>query len=161
MEKLTGHGRPNPRFAGEVGQHYEDIDTGDLYECRIAQEYSPTHGWPVGGYVWERRAKGEDIREIYGSGGNSEAEAYIVDSEYGYPVNAELLEKLLTCLEAGGKRIPVVYVRIGNGTTSLATSYEIRTSSGRKSVRIRYNSSSITLCASTSDAEHFESKDMA
>ena len=71
MDKLTGHGRPSPRTVGEVGQHYEDLDTGDIYECRIAQEHSPTHGWPVGGYVWERRAKGEDIREIYGSGGNA------------------------------------------------------------------------------------------
>lgn len=70
MDKLTGHGRPSPKFAGEVGQHYEDLDTGDIYECRIASEHSPTHGWPVGGYVWERRAKGEDIREIYGSGGS-------------------------------------------------------------------------------------------
>lgn len=70
MDKLTGHGRPYPKFAGEVGQHYEDLDTGDIYECRIASEYSPTHGWPVGGYVWELRAKGEDIQEIYGSGGS-------------------------------------------------------------------------------------------
>lgn len=70
MNKLTGHGRPSPRLVGEVGHHYEDIDTGDIYECRIASEFSPTHGWPVGGYVWERRAKGEDIREIYGSGGS-------------------------------------------------------------------------------------------
>lgn len=71
MEKLTGHGYPHPRMVGEVGQHYEDLDTGDLYECRVASEYSPIHGWPVGGYVWERRAKGEDIREIYGSSGGS------------------------------------------------------------------------------------------
>lgn len=70
MEKLTGHGRPAPKFHGEVGQHYEDLDTGDIWECRIAGKYSPTHGWPVGGYVWERRAKGEDIQEIYGSGGS-------------------------------------------------------------------------------------------
>lgn len=69
MEKLKGHGYPTPSTVGEVGQHYEDIDTGDIYECRIASKYSPTHGWPVGGYVWERRAKGEDIQEIYGSGG--------------------------------------------------------------------------------------------
>lgn len=69
MNKLTGHGHPNPRLVGEVGQHYEDLDTGDIYECRVASKYSPTHGWPVGGYVWERRAKGEDMREIYSSDG--------------------------------------------------------------------------------------------
>ena len=74
MEKLTGHGRPSAHFAGEVGQHYEDLDTGDIYECRISSQYSPTHGWPVGGYVWERRAKGEDIRELFGSGGSGGSE---------------------------------------------------------------------------------------
>lgn len=71
MNKLTGHGRPHNRLIGEVGQHYEDLNTGDLYECRVASQWSPTHGWPVGGYVWERRAKGEDIREIYGGSGGS------------------------------------------------------------------------------------------
>lgn len=71
MEKLTGHGIPSAHLVGEVGQHYEDLDTGDLYECRIAEQYSPTHGWPVGGYVWEKRATGEDIQELFGSGGGS------------------------------------------------------------------------------------------
>lgn len=71
MEKLTGYGAPHNHLVGEVGQHYEDLNTGDIYECRIAQKYSPTHGWPVGGYVWELRARGEDIKEIYGSGGQS------------------------------------------------------------------------------------------
>lgn len=71
MEKLTGHGIPSAHLVGEVGQHYEDLNTGDLYECRIAEKYSPTHGWPVGGYVWEKRATGEDIQELFGSGGGS------------------------------------------------------------------------------------------
>ena len=71
MEKLQGKGRPSNHLAGQVGQWYEDTNTGDIYECRIANEYSTLHGAPVGGYVWERRARGEDIRELYGSGSSS------------------------------------------------------------------------------------------
>ena len=70
MDKLTGHGRPHPRLVGAVGQHYEDVDTGDVYECRLANEYSTIHGAPVGGYVWELRAKGEDVQEFFGAGGS-------------------------------------------------------------------------------------------
>ena len=71
MEKLTGYGIPHNHLAGEVGQYYEDLNTGDLYECRSAHKYSPLHGAPVGGYVWVLRATGEDISELYGSGGGS------------------------------------------------------------------------------------------
>lgn len=80
MDKLTGHGRPHAHFAGEVGQHYEDLDTGDIYECRIAQQYSPTHGWPVGGYVWERRINGEKVRDglIGGKGGFGYTERKVI-----------------------------------------------------------------------------------
>lgn len=69
MNKLTGHGVPSKRLVGEVGQYYEDLDTGDLYECRVASEHSKLHGPIMGGYVWELRAKGEDVKELYGSGG--------------------------------------------------------------------------------------------
>lgn len=69
--KLTGNGRPSMHLKGEVGQYYEDMLTGDLYECRVASEFSKTNGRPFGGYVWELRAKGEDIREIYGSAHNA------------------------------------------------------------------------------------------
>lgn len=66
MDRITGNGRPTKHTKGEVGQWYEDLETGDIWECRIAHEYSAIHGYPVGGYVWELRATGEDIREIYG-----------------------------------------------------------------------------------------------
>lgn len=65
--KLTGNGRPSMHLKGEVGQYYEDMLTGDLYECRVASEFSKTNGRPFGGYVWELRAKGEDVEEIYRS----------------------------------------------------------------------------------------------
>ena len=60
MTKLTGKGRPTMNTPGEVGQYYEDLNTGDIYECRRSSKYSPTHHAPVGGYWWELRAKGED-----------------------------------------------------------------------------------------------------
>lgn len=72
MERLTGNGSPTSHLPGEVGQHYEDLLTGDIYECRIASKYSPLHGAPIGGYVWELRAKGEDIQDgLLGGGGAS------------------------------------------------------------------------------------------
>lgn len=83
MEKLTGYGHPHNRLVGEVGQHYEDLNTGDLYECRIASEYSRIHGWPVGGYVWELRAKGEDIRELFGSGDGSQGGISVTGATVG------------------------------------------------------------------------------
>ena len=63
MLKLTGHGRPTVYTPGKLGQYYEDLNTGDVYECRRDSKFSPTHGAPVGGYIWELRATGEDIRE--------------------------------------------------------------------------------------------------
>lgn len=74
MTKLTGKGRPTMNTPGEVGQYYEDLNTGDIYECRRSSKYSPTHHAPVGGYWWELRAKGENIREhgdIFGGSGGS------------------------------------------------------------------------------------------
>ena len=71
MEKLTGYGIPHNHLEGQVGQQYEDLNTGNLYECRVANKFSATHGAPVGGYVWVLRATGEDISELYGSGGGS------------------------------------------------------------------------------------------
>lgn len=77
MEKLTGHGQPHKHLPGEVGQYYEDLNTGDIYECLIAQPYSPTHGWPVGGYIWDKVLDGDDVeltQEVVGGGsGNIDA----------------------------------------------------------------------------------------
>lgn len=63
MNKITGNGRPTVHTHGEVGQYYEDLETGDIYECRRSSEFSPLHGAPVGGYIWELRMRGEDRRE--------------------------------------------------------------------------------------------------
>lgn len=106
MEKLTGHGYPHSHFVGAVGQHYEDLDTGDLYECRIASKYSPTHGWPVGGYVWELRAKGEDIRELYGAGGSGSGGAvkeavYVLGNMSNRPISEEDTAKVVDAIKTG------------------------------------------------------------
>lgn len=78
MNKLTGNGKPSAYTHGEVGQFYEDITTGDIYECRRSSKYSPTHGAPVGGYWWELRVSGKDRtdhEEFYGaSGGDSDGD---------------------------------------------------------------------------------------
>ena len=63
MIKLTGNGRPTPHTKGELGQFYQDLTTGDIYECRVSSEFSKLHGAPIGGYQWELRATGENIEE--------------------------------------------------------------------------------------------------
>ena len=63
MNKLTGNGRPTVYTHGQLGQYYEDLTTGDIYECRQSSKYSKLHGAPVGGYIWELRASGEDRAE--------------------------------------------------------------------------------------------------
>ena len=60
---LHGNGRSTASTVGELGQYYKDDVTGDLYECRVASEYSPLHGSPIPGYRWEKRVTGEDVRE--------------------------------------------------------------------------------------------------
>lgn len=101
MDKLTGHGHPSNHFPGEVGQHYEDLDTGDIYECRIASKYSPTHGWPVGGYLWELRAKGEDIQDGLLGGSSVTSWNDLTDKPFG-----ESIERIIkleeTTLASGG-----------------------------------------------------------
>ena len=60
---LHGNGRPTASTVGELGQYYKDDVTGDIYECRVASEYSPLHGAPIPGYRWELRVTGEDSSE--------------------------------------------------------------------------------------------------
>lgn len=87
MIKLTGEGRPTPHTPGEVGQFYQDLTTGDIYECRVSSEYSKLHGAPVGGYQWELRATGEDIEDF--------------DELYNYFVNGD--RELILRTESGKK----------------------------------------------------------
>jgi hypothetical protein len=58
VEMLTGHGRPTKYTAGIKGQRYKDLDTGDIYQCELDNEYSTIHGAPVGGYLWKLRIDG-------------------------------------------------------------------------------------------------------
>lgn len=61
MELLTGTGHPSKRLKGEVGQHYKDLNTGDIYECKVAKEHSPMHGKISGGYIWHKIATGDHV----------------------------------------------------------------------------------------------------
>ncbi len=70
MEMLTGNGIPSKRLVGEVGQHYKDLETGDVYECKLAEEHSPLHGELIGGYVWARVATGDHMEVCAGEGGS-------------------------------------------------------------------------------------------
>ena len=72
MERITGNGAPTRTTVGVVGQHYEDLNTGNIYECLVASEHSKIHGPMMGGYIWELKASGEDLEDhaaIFGGGG--------------------------------------------------------------------------------------------
>ena len=121
MEKLTGNGRPSNHTVGVVGQHYEDLLTGDIYECRIASQYSKLHGSPVGGYVWEFRAKGEDIADgLYGSGsgsGSSSSGIHIVKASGATMTHDGNIEELIAAL----KRYEPVIVMLDRGNGMIET----------------------------------------
>ena len=73
MNRISDYGAPTRNTVGEVGQHYEDLNTGDIYECVISSEHSKLHGDIMGGYIWERKFSGEDRddHEAIFSGGAS------------------------------------------------------------------------------------------
>lgn len=87
MEMLTGNGMPSKRLDGEIGQHYKDLDTGDIYECKFAEEHSPLHGELVGGYVWARVARGDHMEVCAGGSGEGGAGGYefVIRSDGGGP----------------------------------------------------------------------------
>lgn len=71
--RLTGNGAPTRMTKGVVGQHYEDLNTGNIYECLVASEQSKLNGAIGGGYVWKLKYTGDDRRDheaIFGVGGS-------------------------------------------------------------------------------------------
>jgi hypothetical protein len=136
MEKLTGHGRPSSHLIGEVNQHYEDLDTGDIYECRVASQYSPLHGAPVGGYQWELRFKGEDIQDsaqYLSSGSGVTSWNDLTDKPFydespvlynGYPEYAFFSAKLSDVHLRAGVEYIVAYERDGVQVCSYFTAQE-------------------------------------
>lgn len=71
--RLTGKGAPTRMTKGVVGQHYEDTNTGNIYECLVASEQSKLNGAIGGGYVWKLKYTGDDRNDheaIFGVGGS-------------------------------------------------------------------------------------------
>lgn len=69
MNKITGNGCPAYDLEASVGQFYEDLDTGNVYECQSITNVADTVT-----YNWVLRAHGEHIddhAEIFGGGGGS------------------------------------------------------------------------------------------
>lgn len=69
MEMLTGNGYPSKHLKGEVGQHYKDLETGDIFECVSANKHSRINLHQTGGYIWKKVAHGEHV-EVCGGGGS-------------------------------------------------------------------------------------------
>lgn len=69
MEMLTGNGQPPKHLKGQLGQHYKDLKTGDMYELVSANEFSTIHHAPVRGYIWKRVARGDHMEVCAGGSG--------------------------------------------------------------------------------------------
>lgn len=88
--RLTGKGAPTRMTKGVVGQHYEDLNTGNIYECLVASEQSKLNGVIGGGYVWKLKYTGDDRRDheaIFGAGNSVEKVLFDQSVEFAkYPV---------------------------------------------------------------------------
>lgn len=71
MEMLSGNGHPSRRMFGEVGQHYKDANTGDIYECVSSNEHSRVNLKQTGGYIWKKIAHGDHMEVCAGGAGGS------------------------------------------------------------------------------------------
>lgn len=69
MEMLSGNGHPSRRMFGEVGQHYKDLNTGDIYECVSSNEHSRVNLKQTGGYIWKKIAHGDHMEVCAGGAG--------------------------------------------------------------------------------------------
>lgn len=102
--RLTGKGAPTRMTKGVIGQHYEDLNTGNIYECLVASEQSKLNGAIGGGYVWKLKYTGEDRRDheaIFGAGNSVEMVEKVLyqndnaefSDEEGLGVYEHILEK--------------------------------------------------------------------
>ncbi len=66
MEMLTGNGHPSRHLVGEVGQHYKNLNNGDIWECISSNENSRVHHQASGGYIWKRIAHGDHMEVCAG-----------------------------------------------------------------------------------------------
>ena len=58
---LEGYGPPSRHRKGEVGQHYTNLENGDVYECVVASEHSKVNLHTTGGYIWKKIADGDHL----------------------------------------------------------------------------------------------------
>jgi hypothetical protein len=67
MEMLTGNGYPSKHLKGEVGQHYRDLETGDIFECVSANKHSRINLHQTGGYIWKKGVHGDHAEAVGGA----------------------------------------------------------------------------------------------
>lgn len=119
MERITGNGAPTRTTVGVVGQHYEDLNTGNIYECLVASEHSKIHGPMMGGYIWKLKVTGEDLEDhaaIFGGGsGGSGGNIFPVVINISYDDSGAVVyscdKTAIDIYEATSQRkMPVLYV---------------------------------------------------
>lgn len=71
MEMLTGKGNPSKYLKAEVGAHYKNTDTGDIFECVSANKHSRINLHQTGGYIWKKVARGEHVEVCGGGSGDT------------------------------------------------------------------------------------------
>ena len=113
MNKITGNGCPTYELEASVGQFYEDLDTGNVYECQSITNVADTVT-----YNWVLRAHGEHIddhAEIFGGGGSAgggtKGIVFTLDKNYNYSCNVSY-EEFGELVMAGAN---IILIREANG----------------------------------------------
>lgn len=148
MEMLTGHGRPSKHLRGEVGQLYKNVDNGDLWQCKLANQYSTIHGAPVGGYLWVLHTKGEDTVYLLEDEEGNQVYATLVDDEETLTATVnDIREGAVAVTEAGlvvgEKEIPAYFTTEGVEVIPVGSEFEIVI---RESDRYQYTKLQAILC---------------
>ena len=107
MNKITGNGCPAYDLEASVGQFYEDLDTGNVYECQSITNVADTVT-----YNWVLRAHGEHIddhAEIFGGGSSSGGGAFIVKLTWDEEWNGSV-DKTFEEIREAAKTQPVILI---------------------------------------------------
>lgn len=82
---IEGYGPPSRHCKGEVGQHYTNLENGDVYECISASEHSKVNLHTAGGYIWKKIADGDHL-EVCKTVDTNEPHQMLVTNEAGEQV---------------------------------------------------------------------------
>lgn len=121
MELLTGYGPPLLDTEGKVGQHYKDLNSGDIYKCVKASVVTTIHFPTDSDYIWELTIKGDQQADL----------AETDETKPGYVKNRDLISGGTGVV---GQTFPEVFGAKGDGVTDDAAAITQALASGKNVV---------------------------